>query len=752
MKECPKACTTIGYKIAKSLIKIAALRIFADPEQSIIELPVNSMDSYVPEMKVGKFGMGFFSFLYWLIDHPLRKLYIYSWFRNDDGNVCGYVATLKDIPKKGLVLNLQILETSVEQTGTLIYLDTQHDNFDRATLDKFEKQLAKLQRTSAVRMQYKNGEDISAGMKDTFLVMNGSNKKKNDASSNEKKAVYLGITTTRIFVEDYAKGIPIDVLLGSLFVPSISTKTLKGSVLAPLLSGWVPRNSIKSISQGGTAQVFIILVSNVAVVTLPIEGIGEVVIDMPPWTRLPVSRDDVILSSDTIPIFASNVKAIAEMGILSYRDVIHLQRGLKAYYNYTSNAVNKQAINSALSTISNDYSQRLVIRRVYDDIKVIDSKAVLSDSMNIADVENRLITEFTKILIEGVWYGKRIVPTDNAYPPINTFGMSSLIFVTKTYMKTTGWQKNGAQAYPALNLAPINSDYGKDKERRYRNMLPEKLIESNDKFYTELYISVLSVYDGLNVYFSYPDINGSHLANFKPTYDSILRSFSLTEWRDISYALLEKLSSFKGNQTYGGSQYVWSFVNSSIYIENIPITNTKKLNAFRVQSCITTMNSIIERDKTSFSISNCLFPDKIYAEINNFIRGFGKTNEIMNVMIDSSNSLVEFATMSIILLRVLSKMQNQFLGDPGINRINILTDIKQNHIPELLTYIQGMLKKIRDFKLSAQDLLNIYASVSVRICPQDMTSTFTFIGKFEDEFMEWAKLVTQKSDDFPLCF
>ena len=115
--EISKACTTIGYKIAKSLIKIAALRIFADPEQCIIELPVNSMDSYVPEMKVGKFGMGFFSFLYWLIDHPLRKLYIYSWFKNDDGNVCGYLATLKDIPKKGLTLNLQILETSVEQTG-----------------------------------------------------------------------------------------------------------------------------------------------------------------------------------------------------------------------------------------------------------------------------------------------------------------------------------------------------------------------------------------------------------------------------------------------------------------------------------------------------------------------------------------------------------------------------------------------------------------------------------------------------------
>ena len=53
------ACTDIGHKISESLIKIASLRIFADPEQSILELPINSMDSYVPELKIGKFGMGF---------------------------------------------------------------------------------------------------------------------------------------------------------------------------------------------------------------------------------------------------------------------------------------------------------------------------------------------------------------------------------------------------------------------------------------------------------------------------------------------------------------------------------------------------------------------------------------------------------------------------------------------------------------------------------------------------------------------
>ena len=67
-------CSPVGHKIAASLIRVASTRIFADPEQSILELPVNSIDSYFPESRVGKFGMGFFSFLYWLVDHPKRML------------------------------------------------------------------------------------------------------------------------------------------------------------------------------------------------------------------------------------------------------------------------------------------------------------------------------------------------------------------------------------------------------------------------------------------------------------------------------------------------------------------------------------------------------------------------------------------------------------------------------------------------------------------------------------------------------
>ena len=72
-----QSCTRLGDSLANNLIRIAATRIFADPYQSILELPVNSIDSYNrmqgKQTSIGKFGMGFFSILYWLFANPNKS-------------------------------------------------------------------------------------------------------------------------------------------------------------------------------------------------------------------------------------------------------------------------------------------------------------------------------------------------------------------------------------------------------------------------------------------------------------------------------------------------------------------------------------------------------------------------------------------------------------------------------------------------------------------------------------------------------
>jgi len=81
-------CHNISQKISSNLIRVAASRIFANPSQSILELPVNSVDSYRDlrgeKSSIGKFGMGFFSILYYLIGHPMRSLNISSTYLTED--------------------------------------------------------------------------------------------------------------------------------------------------------------------------------------------------------------------------------------------------------------------------------------------------------------------------------------------------------------------------------------------------------------------------------------------------------------------------------------------------------------------------------------------------------------------------------------------------------------------------------------------------------------------------------------------
>jgi hypothetical protein len=60
----------ICHRFSNNLIKVAAKHIFVNPIQSITEIVSNAIDSNpnIPE-GIGRFGMGFFSLLWWLNDN-----------------------------------------------------------------------------------------------------------------------------------------------------------------------------------------------------------------------------------------------------------------------------------------------------------------------------------------------------------------------------------------------------------------------------------------------------------------------------------------------------------------------------------------------------------------------------------------------------------------------------------------------------------------------------------------------------------
>ena len=77
-------------EISKALVLTASTRMFSDPTQSILELPVNSIDAYSPNCKIGKFGMGFFSFLWWIYEKPKRGVLVQNYYKSQSGEYQNY--------------------------------------------------------------------------------------------------------------------------------------------------------------------------------------------------------------------------------------------------------------------------------------------------------------------------------------------------------------------------------------------------------------------------------------------------------------------------------------------------------------------------------------------------------------------------------------------------------------------------------------------------------------------------------------
>ncbi len=193
-------CEPIGNKIARSLIRIAATRIFSEPEQSILELPVNSLDAYSEGKEtVGKFGLGFYSILYWLIQHPSRCLTIVSQ---------NWAFKIKEV-SGNLAYSFKQINGRV---GTQIILEMFDDPVSGLSYDKFLKQIDKLR-----------------FVQDHPILVNDSLLNKSENGKPVEIVIYPGI----ISVKDYAGGISTDTLFNSLLIPSISTKGVSSRSYIP---------------------------------------------------------------------------------------------------------------------------------------------------------------------------------------------------------------------------------------------------------------------------------------------------------------------------------------------------------------------------------------------------------------------------------------------------------------------------------------------------------------------------------------
>jgi len=579
LKSLRHDCTIIGKKMATSLIKVAATRIFAEPEQSIMELPVNSVDSYNPSARVGKFGMGFFSILYWLIGHPKRYVKIESFI-----DKCAWRVIIREDEKLGLVFTPIFVDSQVTISGTYIEINAHDDHFDATNVTNFRKQINKLRLISSASIIL---NDLELGEVNT-------------------KPVFVKLDDTQIIVEDRAGGISPDVLFGSLFIPSISTKTIKSKITGKTSASYI------SLHDRG----FNIMVSEVIVVTLQISTSIAVYISMPPQTRLPVSRDDIILDADTLKIFIEQLQSVVEM-VIEHKGLTRFQNMLDDYKNYTASDVNRTAIEQVEQYIIEKYKRWLIpINNLM--LTAFSEKFVASNVVDYLELEITL-DEITQPDLT-VWYGKKVLFVKNLGDYANSFGFYTYFFVDKDYVKKNPeWKQNITLAYTRTKLIRIGDKaapadevidvYRSDLKKAIKHA-KNKLSDDHEAF--EMYVNLRLRLESLKVFFTFTPDNEMRLTNWCVM---VYQDFGKKFFLDISIALLGKFSQFKGNSTYGGAKYTLFIQDYMDYARPRPLKITR-LVEFQKKSMFISIDSCNEGNQTNIILTSLKSPFGIYNYLN----------------------------------------------------------------------------------------------------------------------------------------
>lgn len=529
-------CTQIGSKIAKSLITVASTRIFADPEQSILELPVNSIDSYLPEYRVGKFGMGFFSFLYWLIDHPQRYLQIDSYSKTNDGvyDVVYTTYSVRIFEKNGnLSFRLTTFPFSkVTQTGTRIELNTQKDPISLLELSNFSRQIYKL--------HYIKNVSIKEVLHDGSLIVS------NISDSNLN--IYYYLSTTKIFVEDFAQGIPLNILFTSLFVPSISTKGLSVSVDVPFVNQ-------SGVSYDDESEL-LITVNNVIVnvTTVSVKDYynqefltGTFRIDLPANTRLPVARDDIILNETTIPVFVESCQIVLrdalnkslqpKKELYEHKELLYLaQKLFLSYGEKTASPINSKVIKEVLHQFNENHIQYYVSQENINILKILNNYGL--DIQYAGSIVYNTLTFEKNLKIAGqtdIYENVNVIILP--VPETGMYGFNYHLFVSSEYAnQNLNWIDDLPKTFTEIKLKPY--------------LL--KPIQN----YLEYYLDIIEKrIEGLRPLVEiYPkDIVLEYFTNIYENFDKELFEIHVNSF-------LSQTLKVKGNRIYGGKKYKVQFI------------------------------------------------------------------------------------------------------------------------------------------------------------------------------------------------
>jgi hypothetical protein len=482
------SCNPIGRKIAESLIRNAISRIFVNPYQSIMEPIVNGFDAYQSSAStsIGKFGMGFFSFLHWLIGHPERQLIIQTKsvhspeiyrvvIREHEGLVSFALERVEGAEDLAIHCPKTVHLFDPEQRKTKrgftnMALELKSGQLTSTDLSEFERQIKRLRWFDSAQL-YLNGEPVNAAR----LVEN---------------CVSVEMNSRSIKIFDAATGIDFFDLLKSLLIPSVSTKTVKISKQV----GRIRKSGVFFLGRDRTSN-FIITVSDVVIVEIPLEfkevygDLGEAAqkifqssfssieirVDLPENTTLPVARDDVMLDSSTRQAFFEQLVVLVGVLKSRYYDVSILQMALKKYLLVSAQ---KREISQLILDLHHHLerfsgqilSPSAVELLVRLNARLVNKRADFFLARDIMPDEDQVIQGLfsSESINEGLFGERKTVFVDNYLVDIcSEFGLRSWIFVADRYRDDLGTVRDNAPVF----LTRISSTYDRLK-RLFRNRSP----------------------------------------------------------------------------------------------------------------------------------------------------------------------------------------------------------------------------------------------------------------------------------------
>ena len=540
-------CTKLGNKLSTNLVRIAATRIFANPYQSILELPVNSVDSYMRMNKkptsIGKFGMGFFSILYWLYQSPNSKLTIDTTYSHSTYTQ-GYIATIIITPQKLLQFKVKMKAPATTiTTGTKLQL---HTSFTPEDVKKFEEQCDKLFLLSDAAIYVNNIFVNQASVSTSYL----------------KFKVQVTINTDGIIVEDRAEGIPYEVLTKSLLVPSSSTKTLSQvSTLTPALTASeIDKTNLIPARHPKQSSLYL-TVNNVVVYTTSIPSTSnyDYILNLPSTTRLPVSRDDVILTTSSVENLQQKLVQLIQYSAHKFNSIKDLQQLFETYVKYTNQDILNQMYSELTQQLSTILSTCVLVDTYTDESQLVFNSLKKLTKLNFVEslhtdsllLEKKLLAIIKSLPSSSIsQLSSRLVvylPLDA--PIVTTLNTTLMMFVSDQlkddYLTTAGLMSDTLVLNSSAELYKLNASL--------------KYIHSNfvqqPQHFSKSFCSSIT-----NLILKMMKIGGKHTSTAELVFNSLLQGLNLnselTLFIQVVDGLYNKLSSMKFVVAYSTSIFM----------------------------------------------------------------------------------------------------------------------------------------------------------------------------------------------------